>query len=52
MAAELRRAGVDHRLIRVEGAEHGLDGAAEPTIADAITEAVSFLRWHLNAPAA
>jgi acetyl esterase/lipase len=48
MAAALRDAGVEHRLISVEGAEHGLDGADERTIDDAFAQAVAFLRRHLR----
>lgn len=48
MAASLREAGVEHRLIGIEGAEHGLDGADERTIEDVLALAVSFLRAHLG----
>lgn len=50
MAAALRDAGVEHRLISVEGAEHGLAGADERTIDDVLTQAASFLRLHLLPP--
>jgi dipeptidyl aminopeptidase/acylaminoacyl peptidase len=49
MAATLREAGVEHRLISVEGAEHGLVGADERTIDEVFAEAASFLRLHLRA---
>lgn len=52
MAAALQDADVEHRLIRVEGAEHGLAGADEPSIDDAYAEAVSFLRRHIPASTA
>lgn len=48
MAAALREAGVEHRMIGVEGAEHGLDGADERTIADVFAEAAAFLELHLR----
>ena len=48
MAVALRDAGVEHRLISIEGAEHGLDGADERTIDDAFVQAVAFLRRHLS----
>jgi acetyl esterase/lipase len=50
MANALRAAGVEHHLISVEGAEHGLDGADQRTIDDARERAVSFLRLHLDVP--
>jgi acetyl esterase/lipase len=50
MATALRQKGVEHRLIRVEGAEHGLAGADEQTIEDAFALAASFLRLHLRSP--
>jgi acetyl esterase/lipase len=48
MATALRKEGVEHRLITVEGAEHGLDGADERVIEDAFAQAVMFLRRHLG----
>jgi acetyl esterase/lipase len=48
MAAALRRASVEHRLISVEGAEHGLVGTDQRTIDIAFGEAESFLRSHLG----
>jgi dipeptidyl aminopeptidase/acylaminoacyl peptidase len=50
MANALREKGVEHRLISVEGAEHGLAGADERTIDDAFALAASFLRRHLRSP--
>jgi acetyl esterase/lipase len=48
MATALRAAGVEHQLISVEGAEHGLDGADQRTIDAVLDRAVSFLRLHLG----
>jgi acetyl esterase/lipase len=48
MAAALRKAGVEHGLISVEGAEHGLVGADQRTIDNTFAEAESFLRLHLR----
>ena len=48
MAAALRDHGVEHRLIGIEGAEHGLDGADPRTIDDAFAQAVAFLERHLG----
>jgi acetyl esterase/lipase len=47
MAAAMRNEGVEHRLISVEGAEHGLAGADRRTVDEAFAEAESFLRRHL-----
>ncbi|MGE5459993.1 MAG: alpha/beta hydrolase family protein, partial [Solirubrobacterales bacterium] len=48
MANALGAAGVEHHLISVDGAEHGLDGADQRTIDDVHERAVSFLRLHLG----
>jgi dipeptidyl aminopeptidase/acylaminoacyl peptidase len=48
MAAELSRNGVEQRLIRVRGGEHGLADAKPADIDDAYKEAISFLRQHLG----
>jgi len=48
MATALREKGVEHRLISVDGAEHGLAGADEQTLEDAFGLAASFLRRHLR----
>jgi dipeptidyl aminopeptidase/acylaminoacyl peptidase len=48
MAAALRQNKVEHRLITVPKAEHGLRGANAATIAEAYRAAVKFLRTHLN----
>jgi acetyl esterase/lipase len=47
MAEALHACGVEHRLLRLAGAEHGLDGAGEPAVQAAFAEATSFLREHL-----
>ncbi len=48
MAAAMREQGVEHRLISVEGAEHGLDGVDERTIEDVRVQVESFLVAHLR----
>jgi acetyl esterase/lipase len=48
MATELERHGVEHRLLTVEGAEHGLFGATESEVRDVTTEAARFLARHLR----
>ena len=48
MAAELRRHGVDHRLILIPGAEHGYRGGDPADVAAAYREAVKFVREHLE----
>jgi acetyl esterase/lipase len=47
MARALRECGVDHRLLTLARAEHGLDGAGEREVVAAFGEATSFLRRHL-----
>lgn len=48
MATALEEKGVEHRLISVEGAEHGLAGAGDRRIEEALAQAASFLRSHLG----
>jgi acetyl esterase/lipase len=48
MAAAMRANGVEHRLISVEGAEHGLDGADDRTVDEVLAEVVAFLELHLR----
>jgi acetyl esterase/lipase len=48
MAAELKKHGVEHRLLSIAGAEHGLAGADRQTIDDANRAAVEFLRQKLG----
>jgi dipeptidyl aminopeptidase/acylaminoacyl peptidase len=48
MATALQEKGVEHRLISVEGAEHGLVGADERTVEGVHAEVASFLRLHLR----
>lgn len=52
MAAELERNGVEHRLISIEGGEHGFGGAEPADVEAAYTAAVEFLREHLQEPPA
>jgi acetyl esterase/lipase len=47
MAEELDRHRVEHRLLSVPGAEHGLDGADQVTIDDVHDQVIAFLRRHL-----
>jgi acetyl esterase/lipase len=47
MADQLTRHGVEHRLLRIAGAEHGFAGAEPPTIDAAMAEATAFLCRHL-----
>jgi acetyl esterase/lipase len=49
MAAEFKRLGVQHRLISVAGAEHGLAGGGEQAVSDAYRAAREFLRERLRA---
>jgi acetyl esterase/lipase len=48
MAAALREKGVEHDLISVEGAEHGLVDADERTVEEAMANSETFLRRHLR----
>jgi acetyl esterase/lipase len=48
MAAALGKQGVDHRLLSVAGAEHGLAGADRDVLDDAFRQAASFLRERLG----
>jgi acetyl esterase/lipase len=48
MARELKRAGVEHRLISVAKAEHGLQGGDKEEIEKANKDAIAFLRKHLD----
>jgi acetyl esterase/lipase len=50
MAAEFKKHKVEHQLISVAGAEHGLAGSDQPTTAATYRSAVEFLRKHLRAP--
>jgi acetyl esterase/lipase len=49
MAAELKKHGVEHQLITLQGAEHGLAGGDQAEIAAAYTAAMAFLKQHLTA---
>ena len=48
MAAEFKRHGVEHRLISVPAAEHGLAGADPQRVDEAYRAAVAFLRKALG----
>ena len=48
MAAELKRHGVEHRLVSLSNAEHGLEGGDKDQIDDAYRDAFVFLREHLD----
>jgi len=48
MAAEFKKHGVEHRLVSIAGAEHGLAGAEPKKIEEAYREAEAFLKKHLN----
>jgi acetyl esterase/lipase len=50
MAAELKRHNVEHQLLRVAGAEHGLAGADAMAVSAAYAAAVEFLGKHLGKP--
>jgi acetyl esterase/lipase len=51
LAAELRRHGVEHRLVLLPGAEHGLRGADAEKIERVFQDAAAFLQRHLQSPA-
>ena len=48
MAAEFKKHGVEHRLLSIPGAEHGLAGVDGKVAADAYQAAVKFLEQHLK----
>ena len=48
MAAELKKHGVEHRLITLNGAEHGLAGGDKAEIDAAYRAAIDFLKQHLS----
>jgi acetyl esterase/lipase len=48
MAGEFRKHQVEHRLIRLEGGEHGLAGADPKLINRAYADAATFLERHLG----
>jgi len=50
MAAELKKHGVEHQLITIPGAEHGLAGADPQRIQSTYAAAAEFLRKHLSKP--
>jgi acetyl esterase/lipase len=48
MAAELKKHGVEHRLIELPGGEHGFDGADPKLIEAAYQTAIAFTKKHLG----
>ena len=50
MAAELKKHGVVHQLIRLPKGEHGFDGADRALIAEANEAAIAFTKKHLGVP--
>lgn len=48
MAAEFKRHKVDHQLLTIAGAEHGLAGADQEAVSAAYRTAASFLHKHLD----
>jgi dipeptidyl aminopeptidase/acylaminoacyl peptidase len=49
MAAELKKQGIEHRLVAVAGAEHGLDGGDRQEVQAAYEAAIALLKKHLGA---
>jgi acetyl esterase/lipase len=50
MAAELKKHGVEHQLISIEGGEHGLDGGDRRQIDAAYESALAFVQRRLGEP--
>ena len=50
MAAELKRAGVEHELVTIPGGGHGFDGAGaeNPVVASAFDRVLAFLKQHIQ----
>jgi dipeptidyl aminopeptidase/acylaminoacyl peptidase len=50
MAAELKRAGVEHELISIKGGEHGFDnrGMQDANVSAAFDKIETFLKEHLG----
>ncbi len=48
MAKELARHGVEHELVTVPDAGHGLGGGDQKQVADAHARALEFIKEHLN----
>jgi dipeptidyl aminopeptidase/acylaminoacyl peptidase len=48
MAAELARHGVEHRLVGIEGGEHGYQGADPAVVAAGHRDALAFVRRFLG----
>jgi acetyl esterase/lipase len=49
MATDLKKHGIEHQLLTIPGAEHGLAGAKPEEIQATYRSAADFLRKHLNA---
>ena len=52
MVRELQKHGVEHTLLTIDGAEHGLGGGPRDQVANALDESVRFLVHHLHAAGA
>ena len=48
MAGEFTKYHVEHRLVRVNGAEHGLSGVDQKLIDQTYADAATFLERHLS----
>ena len=48
MAAELEKHKVEHRLLGIQGGEHGLAGVDPQTISETYAAAAAFLEKHLG----
>lgn len=48
MAAEFKKHGVEHKLARLEGGEHGLAGVDPKIISETYADAAAFLKKHLG----
>jgi len=48
MAAELKKHGVEHQLVTIPGAEHGLAGGDSQLITAAYQSAFEFVKRHLD----
>ena len=48
MAVELKKHGVPHELITVEGGGHGLPDKSDPAVTEAFARAIAFIRKQLG----
>jgi acetyl esterase/lipase len=48
MAVELKKKGVEHKLVRLEGGEHGLSGVDPKLVSETYADAAAFLQQHLG----